>query len=276
MGRLDCWRGASLTLPTTSHRCHSERSEESQSLSDGCGWNDRDPWTSWAVAIFGWRWAGLSAIDRVVRNCTPRRAGFSLIEVLTVTLVIGLLAALLLPVLARARERSRAAVCLNNLRQLGQAAIMYDDDYGRLPLASTPGNKMWDGARYLLFAQMLPASGAGAATLARTFFCPSSRLYRMDDPGTGLGNLGVPGRTTANSYWTRGTDQGAPATFNGVTKALVADLYHPVDGARNHPSGINVLYSDGSTRYHPLPASWDITASNAWPQLDGPTILAMP
>ena len=191
-------------------------------------------------------------------------------------MVIGLLAALLAPALMRARERSRAAACLNNLRQLGQAATMYYDECGRLPVAPTPGNKMWDGANYLLFARMLPGSGANEPALARTFFCPSSRLYPMDDPGTGLGNLGVPGRTTANSYWTRGTDQGAPLMLDGVTKALLADLYYPVEGARNHPGGVNVLYSDGSARYQPLPALWDITGSNAWQQLDGPTVVAMP
>lgn len=55
--------------------------------------------------------------------------GFSLIELLVVVAVIGLLAALLLPALARSREMARQARCTGNLRQLGLAAQLYWDDH---------------------------------------------------------------------------------------------------------------------------------------------------
>ena len=53
---------------------------------------------------------------------------FTLIELLVVIAIIAILAALLLPALSAAKEKSRRAACLNNLRQLGLAAVLYADD----------------------------------------------------------------------------------------------------------------------------------------------------
>jgi prepilin-type N-terminal cleavage/methylation domain-containing protein/prepilin-type processing-associated H-X9-DG protein len=56
------------------------------------------------------------------------RAGFTLVELLLVIAIIGILAAMLLPVLAKAKQRAQGVSCLNNMKQLQLAAIIYGND----------------------------------------------------------------------------------------------------------------------------------------------------
>jgi prepilin-type N-terminal cleavage/methylation domain-containing protein/prepilin-type processing-associated H-X9-DG protein len=73
-----------------------------------------------------------------------RSRGFTLIELLVVIAIIAILAAILFPVFARAREKARETSCLSNVKQLGLGVLMYAQDYdeklyaGELGLAANP------------------------------------------------------------------------------------------------------------------------------------------
>jgi prepilin-type N-terminal cleavage/methylation domain-containing protein/prepilin-type processing-associated H-X9-DG protein len=64
---------------------------------------------------------------------SERRKGFTLIELLVVIAIIGILAAMLFPVFARARESARKTQCLSNVKNIAMAVQMYLSDYGRFP-----------------------------------------------------------------------------------------------------------------------------------------------
>jgi len=103
------------------------------------------------------------------------RAGFTLIELLVVIAIIAILAAILFPVFARAREAARKASCQSNLKQLSLGFAMYLTDYDqRFPMAGwwdfdpQSASNDWQNAIYPYIKN------------AKVYTCPSSSDFQVN------------------------------------------------------------------------------------------------
>jgi prepilin-type N-terminal cleavage/methylation domain-containing protein/prepilin-type processing-associated H-X9-DG protein len=211
------------------------------------------------------------------------RRGFTLIELLVVIAIIAILAAILFPVFAKAREKARQSSCLSNLKQMGLAFLQYVQDYDeRMPRANNapctyllPNGTVSTSTNMLWHYQISPYIKNW-----QIYNCPSNSVqldlanydssfgygYHATEPtwnlaGRSIGELNVPAETIMladSSYYLVDWDARV-APDNGDPPAAI------------HNEGANVTFCDGHAKWYKAStlAYYD---GNQWPAPPSPNL----
>ena len=227
----------------------------------------------------------------------PRR-GFTLIELLVVIAIIAILAAILFPVFARAREKARQASCLSNVKQISLGFLMYAQDYDEtmppalITGAGTPGHVYADRRYWWELTEPYVKNW-------QLYRCPSDATPWS--AGAGAGGAALPPYVTSYGYNLQPLQGETPTSFAvlGMAGRMVAIQERPAEkvlvcdseslaasgiyaipiwtgdvngfgddvalGAR-HNEGLNVGYCDGHAKWVKCDrdARWDSFVTDLW------------
>src|SRR3954453_3235129 len=160
-----------------------------------------------------------------------RRRGFTLIELLVVIAIIAILAAILFPVFAQAREAARKATCQSNLRQLGIATQLYQQDYD--------GCYFPHAAPYYWFGRLDTSTTPPTAYKTEGLLYPYMRNFDIQRCPSFTGEFAYGAATAGYGYDATYLASTAPTNFStfgrgGVNEAAIA-----------HPSACAVFAHSG-------------------------------
>ena len=227
-----------------------------------------------------------------ISNPRPSRSGFTLIELLVVIAIIAILAAILFPVFAQAKEAAKKTQCLSNTKQIGVGLYMYLNDFDdTLPMANYPTSpsNVPSAFSYL-------SGGAGGyvaqnwADLIQTYVRNYQVFKCPDDTSGPLINNGVavPGYPLSyalNYYFFRtlsgfyGSVTGGPLSVvtepsgrlfivegaSSISQEVVSPRPSRAVGLSRHQQiGSNYVYADTHAKYHQTPASWALISDTTW------------
>lgn len=176
------------------------------------------------------------------------RRGFTLIELLVVIAIIAILAAILFPVFARAREKARQTSCLSNLKELGLAALMYTQDYDETFPRNRAGGPPYIGPYWQQIIEPYIKN-------RQIFICPSDKLRAVGygpccriftNGGTGLdmAKLQYPAETGMI------VDYGGASPFDPAAGSAGYYIHPPsrawCTGTATCPSSVSMRHNEGA------------------------------
>jgi prepilin-type N-terminal cleavage/methylation domain-containing protein/prepilin-type processing-associated H-X9-DG protein len=179
----------------------------------------------------------------------PKKHAFTLIELLVVIAIIAILASILFPVFARARENARRASCMSNLKQIGLGAMMYVQDYDeKYPILS-----------YLDSEQVVPPNGVGTVNNCWIFrlqpYLKSSQLFNCP---------------SATRAWT-GDKYAATTTSYGANQLLLTPGTPPLAMAAVDKPSQTIMFADSDgvnpytiLNYYFAPPYYTGTSASRW------------
>ena len=193
-------------------------------------------------------------------RCSPRdnRGAFTLIELLVVIAIIAILAAILFPVFAQAREKARAISCLSNEKQIGLAVAQYNQDYDE----KTPNGTDQYGRASGWAWQVYPYVKSTGA-----FKCPDDAAADQDCPSLAM-NANLGGVQGSGSNLASGL---SIAQYNSPSKTILlfevanSKYYHLQDGDPTHKTYPNVsdnVYNGNSPSGWGVGSNYDPSGSN--------------
>jgi prepilin-type N-terminal cleavage/methylation domain-containing protein/prepilin-type processing-associated H-X9-DG protein len=198
-----------------------------------------------------------------------RKSGFTLIELLVVIAIIAILAAILFPVFARAREKARQASCLSNLKQIALGVMMYAQDFDELlPYYQRPFGVAW-------YDDLQPYLKNRGITV-----CPSKRdwnpSHATHKTGYGLNETVFPsglGSPTPPASVSLAQIYAPSETIGGADKnqgnayivgtSFSGSVAWPYNVDTRHNDGANFFFLDGHAKWMARNADWS-TSDTLW------------
>ncbi len=210
------------------------------------------------------------------------RRGFTLIELLVVIAIIAILAAILFPVFARAREKARAASCLSNLKQLDLGCAMYSQDFDEKYVPKCLDRTAADMSRYWynlvqpyiknqqVFRCPSHAWTGGKCSCGAGEDRPAAPSYDMPCSGAGsnssMGIIGG-GRSDAEVLAPASTIYFSDIYCSATTMTTNADgvvARMSNTTSKPHNDGFNAAYADGHAKWlrEPKYGDWTLDSTD--------------
>ncbi len=170
------------------------------------------------------------------------KRGFTLIELLVVIAIIAILAAILFPVFAKAREKARQSSCLSNLKQLGLAALQYGQDYDEM----FPYHRCYSLSPLPCYLEEVEPYMKNR----QVWECPSAGSYGLISGHRFVHHYGFNSNLAADSVGkSQYPAQQVMWAESRYGYTCMHSYYNHTDEIPGHNDGINITFIDGHTKW---------------------------